>query len=48
MYQVLKQFKSKVDKLDIRKLEITPIDLSKVSDVVKMMLFKKIYIVLRY
>ena len=27
--------KSKVDKLDIRKLETTPVDLSKLSNVVK-------------
>ena len=33
--------KSKVDKLDIGKLEATPVDLSKLSNVVKMMLLRK-------
>ena len=31
----LSSFKSKVDKLDIGKLETTPVDLRKLSDVVK-------------
>ena len=35
------QLKSKVDKLDIGKLETTPVNLSKLSDVVKMKLLKK-------
>ena len=39
--------KSKVDKLDVDKLVPIPVDLSELSDVVKMMLLKKIYIMLR-
>ena len=39
--------KSKVDKLDVDKLVPVPVDLSKLSDVVKMMLLKKMYIMLR-
>ena len=39
--------KSKVDKLDVDKLVPIPVDLSKLSDVVKMMLLKKMYIMLR-
>ena len=38
--------KSKVDKLDVDKLVPIPVDLSKLSDVVKMMLLKKMYIML--
>ena len=37
----LNKWKSKVDKLDIGKLETTPVDLSEVSNAVKMMLLKK-------
>ena len=36
--------KTKVDKLDIDKLVTVPVDLSKLSDVVKMMLLKRMYI----
>ena len=36
-----------VDKLDTDKLLPVPIDLSKLNDVVRMMLLKKIYIMLR-
>ena len=39
--------KRKVDQLDVDKLAPVPVDLSKLSDAVKMMLFKKIYIMLR-
>ena len=39
--------KSKVDKLDVDKLLPIPVDLSKLSDVVKLMLLKKMYIMLR-
>ena len=39
--------KSKVDKLDVDKLVPVHVDLSKLSAVVKMMLLKKIYIMLR-
>ena len=39
--------KSKVDKLDVEKLVPADVDLSKLSDVVKIMLLKKIYIMLR-
>ena len=39
--------KSKVDKLDVDKLIHVIIDLSKSSDVVKMMLLKKMYVKLR-
>ena len=39
--------KSKVDKLDVDKLVLIPADLSKLSDVVKMMLLNKIYIMLK-
>ena len=39
--------KIKVDKLDVDKLVPAPIDLSKLSDVVKMMMLKKMYIMLR-
>ena len=37
--------KTEVDKLDIDKLVPIPIDLSKPSDVVKMMLLKKLYMI---
>ena len=36
--------KTKVDKLDIDKLVTVPVDLSKLSDVVKIMLLKRMYI----
>ena len=36
--------KTKVDKLDIDKLVTVPVDLSKLSDVVKMMSLKRMYI----
>ena len=39
--------KSKVDKLDLDKLIPVPVDLGKLSDVGKMMLLKKMYIMLR-
>ena len=39
--------KRKVDQLDVDKLVPVPVDFSKLSDAVKMMLFKKIYIMLR-
>ena len=39
--------KSKIDKLDIGKLDTTPVNLSKLSNVGKMMLLKKMYIMLR-
>ena len=39
--------KSKVDKVDADKLAPFPVDLSKLNDVVKMMLLKKMYIMLR-
>ena len=39
--------KSEVDKLDVGNLVPAPIDLSKLSDVAKMMLAKKTYIMLR-
>ena len=32
---ILASFKSKIDKLDIDKLETTPVDLSKLNDVAK-------------
>ena len=43
----LKKFKSKVDKLDVDKLSPVPGDLSKLSDVAKNDVGKKIYIMLR-
>ena len=44
----LSNLKSKVDKLDVDKLVVpVPVDLSKLSDVVKMMLLKKMYVRLR-
>ena len=39
----LSNLKSKVDKLDVDKLVSVPVDLSKLSNVVKMMLLKKVY-----
>ena len=33
--------------MDIRKLQTTPLDLSKLSNVVKMMLLKKMYIMVK-
>ena len=44
----LTNLKSKVDKLDVDKLVPVPVDLSKLSEVVKKMLLKKMYIMLRY
>ena len=41
MYQVVQAFKSKVDKLDIGKLETTPVALSKLTDLVKNNVVKK-------
>ena len=41
------KLKSKVDKLDVNKLVPIPVDLSKLIDVVKTMLLKKMYILLR-
>ena len=43
----LNNLKSKVDKLDIGKSETTPVDLSKLSNVVKNDVVKKMYIILR-
>ena len=43
----LSHFKSKEDKLDADKLVPVPVNLSKLSDLVKTMLFKKMYIMLR-
>ena len=37
--------KTEVDKLDIDKLVPFPVDLNKLSDVVKMMLLKKLYMI---
>ena len=39
----LANLKTEVDKLDIEKLAPFPVDLSKLSDVVKMMLLKKLH-----
>ena len=41
MYQVISNLKSKVDKLDVGKLETTPVGLSKLSNVVKHDVVKK-------
>ena len=41
----LANLKTEVDKLDIDILVPIPVDLSKLSDVVKMMFFKKLYII---
>ena len=43
----LGNFKSKLDKLYADKLVPVPVDISKLSDVVKIMLLKKTYIMLR-
>ena len=43
----LSNLKSKVDKFDVDKLVAVPVDLSKLSDKVKIMLLKKMYIILR-
>ena len=43
----LNNSKNKVDKLDVDILVPTPVDLCKLSDVVKIMLLKKIYLMLR-
>ena len=42
----LVNLKTEVDKLDIAKLETTPVDLSKLSNVVKMRLLKRLNIML--
>ena len=41
----LANLKTEVDKLDIDKLVPVPVDLSKLSDVVKMMLLTKLYMI---
>ena len=41
----LASLKTEVDKLDIDKLAPVPVDLSKLSDVVKMMLLKRLFII---
>ena len=41
----LANLKTEVDKLDIDKLVPVPVDLSKLSDVVKMMLLKKMHMI---
>ena len=41
----LANLKTEVDKLDIDKLVPIPVDLSRLSDAVKMMLLKKLYII---
>ena len=43
----LNTLESKVDKFDVDKLVPVSVDLSKLSDVVKMMLIKKMYLTLR-
>ena len=43
----LNNSKNKVDKLDVDKLVPTPVDLCKLSDAVKIMLLKKMYLMLR-
>ena len=43
----LSNFKSQVDKLDVDKLVPVPAELSKLSDVVKNDVIKKMYIMLR-
>ena len=42
----LSNLKSKVDKLDFDKLVPIPVDLSKINNIVKMMLLKKWYIMM--
>ena len=45
----LKNLKSKVDKFNVDKIVSVPVDsISKLSDVVKMTLLKKMYIMLKY
>ena len=41
----LASLKTEVDKLDIKKLVPVPVDLSKLNDVVKMKLLKKLYMI---
>ena len=41
----LASLKTEVDKLDIDKLGPVPVDLSKLSDVVKMMLLKRLFMI---
>ena len=41
----LASLKTEVDNLDIDKLAPVPVDLSKLNDVVKMMLLKKLYMI---
>ena len=41
----LASLKTEVDKLDVDKLVLDPADLSKLSDVVRMMLLKKLYVI---
>ena len=41
----LASLKTEVDKLDIDKLAPVPVDLSKLSDVVKMMLLKRLFMI---
>ena len=43
----LSNLKTEVDKLDINKLVPAPVDLSKLSDVAKMMLLKRLIIMLK-
>ena len=43
----LKHLKSKVDKLDVDELVPVPVDLSNLYDVLKLMLLKKVYIMLK-
>ena len=43
----LSNLKSKVDKLDVDKLLPAPVDLNKLSGVIKMMLLRKMYKMLR-
>ena len=43
----LNNSRNKVDKLDVDILVPTPVDLCKLSDVVKIMLLKKMYLMLR-
>ena len=43
----LANLKTEVDKLEIDKLVPVPVDLSKLSDVVKMMLLKRVIIILK-
>ena len=41
----LASLKTEVDKLDIDKLKLVSVDLSKLNEVVKMMLLKKLYMI---